>query len=129
MVADHFFDLVFAYLIIFYFPSRLFGEQVPGIQSYQISYFVLRGLTALSVGVAFMVGLFYKHVVLQDFLDLFHLHSENVSIYLSYIGRGRFGRFKTHARIEFFICKKKNTFVVFDLMLLLVNLAKGSQSG
>ena len=64
VVTDNPFDSVFACMTILYFLAKLLGEQVLSIQPHQISYFVLRGWTTMSIGVAFMVGLCYKHIVL-----------------------------------------------------------------
>lgn len=64
VVSDNLFETVFTHMTILLFPARSFGEQVSSIQSHQISYFVLRDWIAMTIGVAFMVGLYHKHVVL-----------------------------------------------------------------
>lgn len=64
VVADNLFDSVFARITILLCSAGLLGEQVPGIQPHQIADFLLSGWTAMSMGVAFVVGLCYKHVVL-----------------------------------------------------------------
>ena len=66
----------------------------------------------MSVSMAFIVGLCYKHIVLKDFLDLLHLHGRSISVDFSYITRKRFGRFKTHARMESFVCEEERYFCI-----------------
>lgn len=79
------------------------------------------------VDMVFMVDLYYKHVFLWNFLDLFYLHGKNVSIDFFYITREKFDELKTYAKMESVVCKKRDIFMVFDLVLLPVNSAKGSQ--
>ena len=70
------------------------------------------------ISVAFMVDLYYKHIVLYDFLDLFYLRDKSISINFSYITKERFGKFKIHAKIEFFVCKKGKHFRGFWLGII-----------
>ena len=83
----------------------------------------------MSVDVTFMIGLCYKYVVLWDFLDLFYSYGKaSVLTSLILLERGLAGSKPIQGWNPFFV-KKGDIFMVFNLVLLSVNLVKGSQSG